>query len=91
MKGSLVADPLSDMIKEAVREVLSEFIKTTDIRPQRLLTPAQAAEYINLSLSRMYELLKEEDLPAVRSGRAVRVDKDDLDAWIKRHKQTERE
>lgn len=81
-----MADPLSEMIKVAVREVLSEVIKTTDMRSQRLLSPEQAAEYINLSRARVYELLKEGEIPVVKSGRSTLVDKDDLDAWIRSHK-----
>jgi excisionase family DNA binding protein len=81
-----MSDPLSEMIKVAVREVLAEVIRTTDMRPQRLLTPEQAAEYLNVSRARIYELLEEGDIPPVKSGRSVRIDKDDLDVWIKAHK-----
>ena len=74
-------------MKQAVREVMSEFIKTTDLRSQRLLTVEQAAEYINCSSARVYELLKEGEIPSVKSGRSLHSDKDEVDEWIKAHKQ----
>jgi excisionase family DNA binding protein len=82
-----MSDPLADMIKSAVREVLAEVIKTTDLRPQRLLDPGQAAEYLNISRSKIYEMLKEGEIPVVKSGRSSLIDKDDLDGWIRAHKQ----
>jgi excisionase family DNA binding protein len=81
-----MADPLSELIKVAVREVLAETIKTTDLRSQRLLSPEQTAEYINCSRARVYELLKEGEIPVVKSGRSTLIDKDDLEKWITAHK-----
>jgi excisionase family DNA binding protein len=82
----MMADPFSEIVTQAVREVLSEFIKATDLRPQRLLTVQQTAEYINCSSARLYELLREGEIPSVKSGRSLRIDKDDLDHWIEAHK-----
>lgn len=79
-------DPLSEMIKVAVREVLSEVIRTTDLRKQRLLSPEEAAEYIHVSRARVYELLKEGEIPVVKSGRSTLIDKNDLESWIQSHK-----
>lgn len=81
-----MADPLSEMIKVAVREVLAETIKTTDLRSQRLLSPEQTAEYINISRARVYELLKDGEIPVVKAGRSTLIDKDDLEKWIVAHK-----
>lgn len=81
-----MADALSELIKIAVREVLAETIKTTDLRSQRLLSPEQAAEYINISRARLYELLKEGEIPVVKSGRSTLIDKNDLEEWIRAHK-----
>ncbi len=80
-------NPLADMIQDAVRAVLAEVIKTTDLRPQRLIDPVQAAEYLGVSRSKIYEMIASGELPVVRSGRSTLLDKDDLDGWIKTHKE----
>lgn len=82
-----VNNPLSDMIQDAVRSVLAEVIKTTDLRPQRLVDPVQAAQYLGISRSKIYEMIASGELPVVRSGRSTLLDKDDLDNWIQAHKE----
>jgi excisionase family DNA binding protein len=47
-----------------------------------LLRPAEAAEAIGVSRSRMYELLASRELPSIRVGRTVRVPVAALQAWI---------
>lgn len=47
-----------------------------------LLRPAEAAEAIGVSRSRMYELLASGELPSIRVGRTVRVPVAALQAWI---------
>jgi excisionase family DNA binding protein len=47
-----------------------------------LLRPAEAAEAIGVSRSRMYELLASGELPSIRVGRTVRVPVAALHAWI---------
>jgi excisionase family DNA binding protein len=81
-----MTDPLSELIEQALRRVLADVIRTTDLRSQRLLSPEQAAEYIHQSRARVYELLKEGEIPVVKSGRSTLIDKDDLEDWIKAHK-----
>jgi len=48
----------------------------------RLLTAKEAAEILSVPLARLYELVREERLPAVRIGRTVRVHPRALEAWI---------
>jgi len=47
-----------------------------------LLRPAEAAEAIGVSRSRMYELLASGELPSIHVGRTVRVPVAALQAWI---------
>ncbi len=47
-----------------------------------LLRPAEAAEAIGVSRSRMYELLASGELPSIRVGRTVRVPVAALQTWI---------
>ena len=52
----------------------------------RLLTAAQAGEYIGRSEQAVRHLIFQRDIPAVRNGRCVRIDRKDLDAWIENNK-----
>lgn len=48
----------------------------------KLLTTAQAAERLGLSLKYVYRLCDEKKLPYIRVGTAIRFDPAELDAWI---------
>jgi excisionase family DNA binding protein len=52
----------------------------------RLLTAKQAAEYISRSEQAVRHLIFQRDIPVVRNGRNVRIDRKDLDIWIERNK-----
>jgi excisionase family DNA binding protein len=61
-------------------------------RPQpataaRLLTAAEAGEYIGRTEGAVRQLIFKQDLPVVRTGRCVRIDRKDLDRWIENNKQ----
>jgi excisionase family DNA binding protein len=48
------------------------------------LTSQEAIAYLNLpSLSSLYSHIRENRLPVLRSGRALRFDKRELDAWLR--------
>ncbi len=48
----------------------------------RLLTAGQAAERLEVTLTRLYELTKTGALPAVRIGRQIRFSPEALNEWI---------
>jgi excisionase family DNA binding protein len=48
----------------------------------RLLTAGQAAERLDVTLARLYELARTGTLPAVRIGRQIRFSPDALTDWI---------
>jgi len=50
--------------------------------PVKLITSKQAAEYLCISERKLWELKKNQRIPAVRIDRSVRYDRDDLDAFI---------
>lgn len=52
------------------------------------LKPPEAAALIGVSLPVMYQLCKREDFPAVRFGRAIRIPKASLEAWLEREAQS---
>jgi excisionase family DNA binding protein len=52
----------------------------------RLLTAEQAGDYIGRSEQAVRHLIFQRDIPAVRKGRCVRIDRKDLDRWIENNK-----
>lgn len=48
----------------------------------RLLTSKQCAEYLAISERKLWAMSKNGTIPAVRLGRAVRYDRQDLDDFI---------
>lgn len=52
----------------------------TDAR--RLLTIVEVAPILGVSLGRAYELARKGDIPSVRLGRQVRVDRMALERWL---------
>jgi len=54
--------------------------------PRRLLSIAQASEYLSLSTWTIRELVWRGDVPHIRCGRRILLDVHDLDAWIERGK-----
>jgi excisionase family DNA binding protein len=51
-----------------------------------LLTVKEAAVYLGRSEQAIQHLIFEKDLPVVRKGRRVHLDRRDLDAFIEKHK-----
>jgi excisionase family DNA binding protein len=49
---------------------------------ERLITVHSAAKYLSLSPQTIYNLVRRKDIPFVRIGRAVRIDKSVLDALL---------
>ncbi|HTU44902.1 MAG TPA: helix-turn-helix domain-containing protein [Bryobacteraceae bacterium] len=60
-------------------------IASPQIQPV-LLTVKQAALYIGRSEQAVQHLIFEKELPVVRKGRRVHLDRRDLDAWIEKNK-----
>ncbi len=52
----------------------------------RLLTVKQAATYIGRSEQALRHLIHQRDIPVVRTGRSVHIDRADLDRWIENHR-----
>lgn len=54
------------------------------VAPRLLLTSRETAKALSTSEKTLYTLTKQGDIPAVRFGRSVRYDLEDLRQWIKR-------
>lgn len=55
-----------------------------------LITVEDAAKLLKIGKTKMYELIRNEGLPVVRFGKTVRIDVNDLQAWLEKWK-TEQE
>ena len=52
----------------------------------KMVTPKQAAEVLQISERTLFKLTKFDGLPAIKIGRIVRYDPEDLAAWISKNK-----
>lgn len=52
---------------------------------ENLMTAKQAAEVLNIHRYRLYRLVRDEMVPVVRIGRALRFRPEELDAWLRHH------
>lgn len=51
---------------------------------REVLTVAEAAEWLQISKNKLYELIARGELPCFRVGRAIRIFKDELIAFLRR-------
>src|SRR5262249_9710655 len=93
-QGSKPSMPRLELAKQLIEQVLGEEARApTEPRPQaqpaagRLLSVQQAGEYIGRSESAVRHLIFNRELPVVRAGRSVRLDRRDLDTWIENNKE----
>ncbi len=53
------------------------------------LKVAEVARIIRVARSRAYELVAEGEIPSIRIGRSVRVNRRELDEWLEGQRQSE--
>jgi excisionase family DNA binding protein len=75
-----LATEIAGMVKAELEQLVSH-----DVQPV-LLTVKQAAVYLGRSEQSVQHLVFQKDLPVVRMGRRVHLDRRDLDAWIEKNK-----
>ena len=68
-----------------VRSSLASGATTQPVQPA-LLNVKEAAVYLGRSEQSVQHLIYQRDLPVVRCGRRIHLDRRDLDSWIERHK-----
>jgi len=88
MRGELLQ--LTELAAELLRRIGEFESKSTTgqvpAQQSRLLTAKQAAEYLGRSEQAVRHLIFQRDIPVVRRGRCVRIDRKDLDNWIENNK-----
>src|ERR1700690_591724 len=81
----VLADAIAAQVAAQVRaELLSQF-SAPHIQPA-LLSVKDAAVYLGRSEQSIQHLIFSHELPVVRVGRRVHLDRRDLDAWIEKNK-----
>ena len=81
---------VQSLATKLVAEITAQVLASTQARARpsgerveaRLLTVKEAAQYLARSEQAIRHLVFQRDLPVVRSGRNVRLDRRDLDRWI---------
>lgn len=84
----MALDGLTKAIVEEVAAILRHEMAgaaVTSIHPL-LLSVKQAAIYLGRSDQSVQHLIFQKDLPVVRVGRRVNLDRRDLDVWIEKNK-----
>lgn len=52
-------------------------------------TVSEVQEILGIGSTKAYELVQTGDLPAIRIGRALRINRRDIDAWAERNRYIE--
>ncbi len=76
----LMRSAITAIRQQVIAEMKTQYPSAAPTR--RLLTAAQAGEYIGRSESAIRQMIFKKQLPVVRIGRNVRIDVRDLDALI---------
>jgi len=76
---------IADQVVTRVRAELSHLDDRPRVQPV-LLSVKDAGVYIGRSEQAVQHLIFEKELPVVRVGRRVHLDRRDLDAWIEKNK-----
>jgi excisionase family DNA binding protein len=83
-------DPILEALAKAVAAEVTTLLKeqaahAPEVKPI-LLTVKQAATYLGRSEQSVQHLIFQRDLPVVRVGRRIHLDRRDLDLWIEKNK-----
>jgi excisionase family DNA binding protein len=82
MTTDMVQSLATKLVEEITAQVLAKTQAPTRGLESRLMTVKEAAHYLARSEQAIRHLVFQRDLPVVRSGRNVRLDRKDLDRWI---------
>jgi excisionase family DNA binding protein len=80
----LLVDAIAEKVAAKVRAELARS-QTSQIQPV-LLNVKDAAVYLGRSEQALQHLIFQNELPVIRSGRRVHLDRRDLDKWIEERK-----
>ena len=62
-----------------------------DEQEHEWLKVPEVAKALRIARSRAYELIGDGEIPAVRIGRSVRINRKELDLWLEEHRYSSRQ
>ena len=75
-----------DLLKSTIREVLTESINEFRSAPPDTLTMQEAADFLKLKLTTMYEKTSRRQIPHSKKGNKLYFSRVELEEWIKKGK-----
>ena len=63
---------------------MGDYLMASDVRERLLLRVPEAAEWLSVGRSTVYELVQRGELPTVHIGRSVRIPAAAVRAWVER-------
>ncbi|OQR56410.1 helix-turn-helix domain-containing protein [Bacillus sp. CDB3] len=76
---------IREVVREEIRAALAEFQQQS--QPNKVMRVKEAAAYLNIAVSRMYELANHPHFPVIREGRKLLFLQKDLEAWLEAQKE----
>ena len=82
---ALLVNAIAEQVTDRIKTEVSRFLNFPRIQPI-LFAVKEAAIYLGRSEQAIQHLIFQKELPVVRVGRRVHLDRRDLDAWIEKNK-----
>jgi excisionase family DNA binding protein len=80
---TLLVEMLKPVIQEAVHAAVIELSENVKPRPPRPLTVQEAADYLSIPKSSLYQLTSKKQVPFFKQGKKLFFYQDELDKWIR--------
>ena len=80
--AGIISERVAELVKTEIEKYLSSASRVTPM----LLNVKEAAVYLGRSEQAVQHLIFQRDLPVIRAGRRVHLDRRDLDAWIEKNR-----
>ena len=80
------SDAFQQVIEQAVEAAVRKALNISEATNRRLLSIEETAVYLSLSKREVYNMIANEELPAVTHGRRKMLDIFDLNRWIEQNK-----
>lgn len=75
-----------DVAREVAREVFKEEFQAKEHENERFLAAPQAAKFLHISLSKLYQLTSTGEVPHMKRGGKLLFDRVELTAWVRASK-----
>lgn len=80
---NILVDLLTPVIKQAVADAMAELSENVTPRPPRPLNVEEAADYLSMPKSSLYQLTSKKHIPFFKRGKKLFFYQDELDKWVK--------